>query len=230
MEPTRPDHVRALLAEFGIIADRLSATVLLHQVHPIGDGPIDQRLREATAPVALTLLDLTLSPPHLAPTPLTVVENPSVLEEALARASTLPLACTSGQLRAVDHALLQLAVDQGVPLRYAGDLDTAGLQIATTVHQLYGAELVAMDAALVHAAKSTASAVPIGALPPAHANTELGQALRTGGRIVYQEHDAVLDRLLLTQEASLPATKAHDGGVRTTHVPKHRFPHERTQD
>ncbi|NMI54247.1 MULTISPECIES: DUF2399 domain-containing protein [unclassified Streptomyces] len=208
-EPTRPDHIRALLAEFGIIADRLSATVLLHQVRPTGDGPIDRRLREATAPVALTLLDLTLSPPRLAPTPLTVVENPSILEEALARASTLPLACTSGQLRAVDHALFQLAVDQGVPLRYAGDLDTAGLQIAATVHQLYGAELVAMDATIVHTTRSTPSAVPIGALPPAHSSTELGQALHAGGRIVYQEHDAVLDRLLATQDANVTTSKAH---------------------
>ncbi|MFE7927507.1 DUF2399 domain-containing protein [Streptomyces sp. NPDC057456] len=230
-EPTRPDHVRALLAEYGIIADRLSATILLHQVHPLGDGPIDQRLREATAPVALTLLDLTLSPPRLAPVPLTVVENPSVLEEALARASTLPLACTSGQLRAVDHALLQLAVDQGVPLRYAGDLDTAGLQIAATVHRLYGAELVAMDPTIVHATRTTPSAVSIGALPPAHGSTELGQALHTGGRIVYQEHDAVLDRLLATPEASIPAPKTPDAGARTAHLgPENRCPPERTQD
>ncbi|WUM95886.1 DUF2399 domain-containing protein [Streptomyces sp. NBC_00322] len=138
-----------------------------------------------------------------------MVENPSILEEALARASTLPLACTSGQLRAVDHALFQLAVDQGVPLRYAGDLDTAGLQIAATVHQLYGAELVAMDAAIVRATGSTPSAVPIGALPPAHSSTELGRALHAGGRIVYQEHDAVLDRLLATEEARVPDSKAH---------------------
>ncbi|MDQ0577925.1 hypothetical protein QF030_000103 [Streptomyces rishiriensis] len=107
-----------------------------------------------------------------------MVENPSILEEALARASTLPLACTSGQLRAVDHALFQLAVDQGVPLHYAGDLDNAGLQIAATVHQLYGAELVAMGATIVHTTRSTPSAIPIGALPPAHSSTELGHAHR----------------------------------------------------
>jgi hypothetical protein len=61
-----------------------------------------------------------------------VVENPSVLEAALARGHTAPLACTSGQLRAVDHALLQLAVDQGVALQYAGDMDGPGLGIAHT--------------------------------------------------------------------------------------------------
>ncbi|WP_326647262.1 DUF2399 domain-containing protein [Streptomyces sp. NBC_01750] len=195
-EPTRPDHIRAMLARHGVIADRLSATVLLYRVNALGDGPIDRRLRESTAPVALTLLDLTLTPPLLAPQPLTVVENPSVLEAALACAGSASLACTSGQLRAVDHTLLQLAADQGVPLRYAGDLDSAGLQIASVVQQLYGAELVAMDAATAQEAAISPSAVPLEALPDSYANTEVGETLLAGGRNVYQEHDAILTRLL----------------------------------
>lgn len=161
----RPDHVRALLAEMGIIADRLSATVLLHNVRVIGDGVIDRRLRDATAPVALTLLDLVEYPPSFAPQTLTVVENPSVLEEALVRGARLPLASTSGHLRGVDHALLQLATDQGVVLRYAGDLDPDGCQIAAQVVEYYGAQLIAMD-------------------------------LDTPERIVFQEHDAILDLVL----------------------------------
>ncbi|MER5459058.1 TIGR02679 domain-containing protein, partial [Micromonospora sp. NPDC002389] len=71
-EPTRPDLVRNLLADVGILADRLSATVLLLNVDAVGDGPIDRRLRESTLPVALTLLDLIAAPPVLAPVPLTV--------------------------------------------------------------------------------------------------------------------------------------------------------------
>ncbi|MFJ7593473.1 DUF2399 domain-containing protein [Streptomyces sp. NPDC097617] len=193
------------------IADRLSSTVLLHNVEATGDGPIDRRLRDSNAPVALTLLDLTISPPTLGPAPLTVVENPSILEEALTRGSTQPLACTSGQLRAVDHTLFQLALDQGVPLRYAGDLDTAGLQIAATVQQTYGAELVAMEVALVRQAGETASAIPIGFLPEAHSGTELGQALLTGGRIVYQEHDAILDRLLTPPTTHHPPFPSNSG-------------------
>ncbi|MEU0484025.1 TIGR02679 domain-containing protein [Streptosporangium sp. NPDC006013] len=141
----RPDHVRALLAEMGIIADRLSATVLLHNVRVIGDGIIDRRLRDATAPIALTLLDLVEYPPKFAPQTLTVVENPSVLEEALVRGARLPLASTSGHLRGVDHALLQLATDQGVVLRYAGDLDRGGYEIAAQVVEHYGAQIIAMD-------------------------------------------------------------------------------------
>jgi hypothetical protein len=46
-----------------VIADRLTATVLLYQVSAVGEGPIDRRLRDSETPVALTLLDLTLRPP-----------------------------------------------------------------------------------------------------------------------------------------------------------------------
>jgi hypothetical protein len=125
-----------------------------------------------------------------------VVENPSVLEAALARGHTAPLACTSGQLRAVDHALLQLAVDQGVALRYAGDLDGPGLGIAHTVVRLYGATLVAMDLATLHGAGPQPSAVPLGPLPTEHLDPQLAHELRNVGRVVFQEHDAVLGRLL----------------------------------
>lgn len=197
VEPTRPDRIRALLEQTGVVPDRLTATVLLHHVQAIGDGPVDRRLRDAVAPVALHLFDLTRTPPRLDPTQvLTVVENPSVLEAAFAYGHTAPLACTSGQLRAVDHALLQLAVDQGVALRYAGDLDGPGLAIAHTVARLYGARRVAMDLATLHDAGTRPSAVVLGPLPAEDIDLQLTRELRNVGRVVFQEHDAVLDRLL----------------------------------
>lgn len=197
VEPTRPDRIRALLEQTGVVPDRLTATVLLHHVQVVGDGPVDRRLRHAVAPVALHLFDLTRTPPHLNPAQvLTVVENPSVLEAALACGRTAPLACTSGQLRAVDHALLQLAVDQGVSLRYAGDLDGPGLGIAHTVARLYGATLAAMDLATLHDAGTHPSAVPLGPLPTEHIDPQLAHGLRNVGRVVFQEHDAILGRLL----------------------------------
>ncbi|RLL70024.1 DUF2399 domain-containing protein [Streptomyces sp. Z26] len=201
-EPSRPDLVRALLADYGVIADRLSATVLLYQVQAVGDGPVDRRLREAATPVALTLLDLTRTPPTLAPQVLTVVENPSVLEAAMACDSPGPLACTCGQLGSVDHTLLQLAVDQGIHLRYSGDLDGSGLRIAEYVARTYGAELVAMDASTVQDAGPEPSSVPLGPAPGTGEET-VWDALRAGGRAVFQEHDAVL-RQVLGQPASPP--------------------------
>ncbi len=194
-EPTRPDLIRALLFEVGVIADRLTATVLLHQVQVTGDGPIDRRLRDSDIPVALTLLDLTQNPPILAAQVLTVVENPSILEAAMVSGSRLPLACTSGHLGSVDHALLQLAVDQGVQLRYAGDLDNSGLRIAEYVAQTYGARLVTMDAATVAAAGPEPSMVPLSPLPAA-TDPELTKALRRSKYVIFQENDIILNQLL----------------------------------
>jgi uncharacterized protein (TIGR02679 family) len=187
-EPERPDRVRVLLAEVGVIADRLSATVLLHNVRVIGDGPIDRRLRDSTTPVALTLLDLTRHPPVFAPQILTVVENPSVLEAVMTAERTHAFAVTSGQLGSVDHALLQLAHDQGITLRYSGDLDSKGLQIAAAVVRDYGAKLLAMDIDTVKAFGSMT-------------------ALNTGGQVIFQENDIVLSRLLTP--LALPQTDDH---------------------
>jgi uncharacterized protein (TIGR02679 family) len=200
-EPTRPDLVRALLLDTGVIADRLTATVLLHQVHAVGDGPIDRRLRDSDTPVALTLLDLTQTPPTLARQTLTIVENPSVLEAAMAFHSPLPLACTSGHLGSVDHTLLQLAVNQGVRLRYAGDLDDRGLKIAEYVRQNYGAELVAMDAATVTAAGSEPSSVSLDPLLRP-TDLELAVALHSNGRVIFQENDVVVRQLLFRHSTS----------------------------
>lgn len=200
-EPNRPDLVRALLADYGVIADRLSATVLLHQVRAIGDGPVDRRLQESAVPVALTLLDLTHTPPTLAPQTLTVVENPSVLEAAMACASPAALACTSGQLGSVDHTLLQLAVDQGIRLRYSGDLDRAGLQIANYVARNYGAELVAVDENTVHQTGPEPSVIM---LDPAQETgaAQAWTALKAGDPVIFQEHDAVLRQIL--DESAVP--------------------------
>ncbi|MER5458047.1 DUF2399 domain-containing protein, partial [Micromonospora sp. NPDC002389] len=114
-----------------------------------------------------------------------VVENPSVLEIALIRRSRIPLACTSGQLRAVDHVLLQLAIRCGAHIRYAGDIDTAGLQIADAVVRLYNAELLAMDPMTVHAATKASS--KSGEDPTGSTD---GQNI-----VVFQEHDVVLARI-----------------------------------
>ncbi|RJQ86637.1 DUF2399 domain-containing protein [Amycolatopsis panacis] len=208
-EPTRPDLIRAMLTKVGILADRLSATVLLHQVQVTGDGPVDRRLRDATTPVPVTLLDLTVHPPALAPQVLTVVENPSVLEAAMRCGSPIALACTSGHLGSVDHALLQLAVDHGVDLRYAGDLDGPGLRIAGQVAAIYGATLIAMSPDVVRRAGPAPSAVAFGD-PPEWIDPELRDAIASSGRVVYQEHDAALEVLFGSDQpmATIPKPDA----------------------
>ncbi|MGV9763572.1 TIGR02679 domain-containing protein [Micromonospora tulbaghiae] len=194
-EPNRPDLVRALLATVGVIADRLSATVLLFNVEAVGSGPIDRRLRDSPAPVALTLLDLVQHPPVLAPQTLTVVENPSVMEIAFTAGVRQPMACTSGQLRAIDHVLFQLAVAHGVRVRYAGDIDTAGKQIAAVVVSSYGAELIAMDDDTASEAQHHPPATPW----PRPREGEQPHAPTASTAAVYQEHDVLLARILGAQ-------------------------------
>ena len=195
VEPTRPDSARALLARVGVLADRLSATVLVQNLLVTGTGVVDERLRLGGGPVPLTLYDLTVHPPTLAAAPLLVVENPSVLEAAMAIGFTGALACTSGHLRAVDHALLERAVDCGMHLSYAGDIDRDGLIIAKQVQDLYGAQLIGMDKEVIAKAELCPSAVPIGALPDG-IPSELAAALSAHGRAVYQENDVILETLL----------------------------------
>jgi uncharacterized protein (TIGR02679 family) len=144
MAPSRPNATRALLARAGVIPDRLSSAVLVLNVTASGHGPVDERLRLGGGPVPLTLYDLTVHPPVLVAEQLLVVENPSVLEAAMAAGFGGALACTSGHLRAVDHEFLQRVVDCGLPLSYAGDVDRDGLIIAEQIRALYGARLVGM--------------------------------------------------------------------------------------
>jgi uncharacterized protein (TIGR02679 family) len=222
-EPTTtPAADRAALAKVGILADRLSQTVLTYNLRALGDGPADRALNSAHAdhrPHHLTYYDLTEHPPSFdAAQPWIVVENPSVIEEALARASTMALVCTSGQLTAVDHAILALARDAGVPIRYSGDLDLPGRQIAASVKTRYGAEPHLMDArteqtAATHGPLARASG-DIPALPgpsrvPAVTSPGTLDAGSAERFVVYQEHPVLLD-LLLGPDPHDPLAPAED--------------------
>ncbi|GAA0325209.1 hypothetical protein GCM10010302_75390 [Streptomyces polychromogenes] len=200
-EPQTPAQERVLLAHLGIIADRLSQTVLMLNVNATGDGPADRALRQAFAdgrPVHLTLHDLTRHPPRFdASAPWSVVENPSVVDEAMMRGMRTPVVCTSGTLTAVDHVLLALAHDQGVSLCYSGDIDAAGHSIARAVHTRYGARVQHMDpATLQHAAtyvrQTPAQNCPLDVRPPRSGTLPDD----SGGLPLYQEHPAVLNLLL----------------------------------
>ncbi|MFJ7212884.1 DUF2399 domain-containing protein [Amycolatopsis sp. NPDC098790] len=213
---SRPDAVRALLARSGVLADRLSSSVVVLNLQASGTGVVDERLRLGGAPVPLTLFDLTVNPPTLIDEAVLVVENPSVIEAALAAGFTGPIACTSGHLRAVDHAFLQRAIDCGVRLSYAGDVDRDGLIIAAQVRKLYGARILAMDHATVTEANAAPSAVPLGPLPE-ETPPELVAALTDRGRAVYQEHDVLLNVLL----GDPPAVAANDDPLKTATVQRH---------
>ncbi|GAA0546500.1 hypothetical protein GCM10010172_30220 [Paractinoplanes ferrugineus] len=133
-----------LLTRCGIVPDRISSTVIVLGIDAVGQSPIDDVVRQARAaprPLHLSLYDLTMNPPIFSNAETVhVVENPSVLEEALIRRYRGPLACTSGTLSAVDHCFLQKLVDDRVPIVYSGDDDPTGRGITRTVYNRYGAD------------------------------------------------------------------------------------------
>ncbi|MEJ3741828.1 DUF2399 domain-containing protein [Actinomycetes bacterium KLBMP 9797] len=141
-----PNNRFTLLARAGIYPDRVSATVIGLNLAATGDSPVDEAIRAATAcrrPLHISLYDLTVHRPHISPAaPVLVVENPSVIEEALIRGYPGPLACTSGALSAVDHEFLQQMADDGVPIHYSGDHDPAGVYIAELVRTRFGAHII----------------------------------------------------------------------------------------
>ncbi|MCM3920123.1 DUF2399 domain-containing protein [Frankia sp. AiPs1] len=141
-----PNSRAALLARCGIHVDRISSTVIGFNLVATGDGPIDDAIRAATAsrrPLHLSLYDLIMHRPHISPArPVLVVENPSVIEEAIIRGCQEPLACTSGSLAAVDHEFLQYLADDGVPILYSGDQDSSGENISELVRTRFGARVL----------------------------------------------------------------------------------------
>ncbi|MCE7011815.1 DUF2399 domain-containing protein [Kibdelosporangium philippinense] len=216
-QPDTPAAARATLARVGVFADRLSQTVLTLNVDAVGDGPVDRALRLARVdrrPLHLTLYDLTCSPPTLAAgQPWLVVENQSVVDEALIRHTTEPIVCTAGSLSAVDHVVLALANDAGIPIRYAGDLDESGHAIAESVRSRYGGQIVHMDEQTARAAEA---AGPLANQPPTVPVLDGPSRVRLrgprpqpidpntnahtdhDGYVVFQEHSVVLDRLVGT--------------------------------
>ncbi|MFF3337858.1 TIGR02679 domain-containing protein [Streptomyces flavidovirens] len=208
--PDTPAAERALLARVGIVADSLSQTVLVLNVNATGDGPTDRSLRlahEDQRPAHLTLHDLTTHPPTLdRAQPWLVVENPSVIHEALMRGVRSPIVCTSGTLTAVDHVLLSLARTRGISMEYSGDIDTGGRNIAAAAHRRYDVPSREMDNETLRAALA-AGALSEGPLPvptlagpsytPPTADCDPGNG-RVGDPdpVIFQEHPTVLDRLL----------------------------------
>jgi uncharacterized protein (TIGR02679 family) len=124
-----------------------------------------------------------------------VVENPSMLSEALRRFGVAcpPLVCTSGWPNGAVIALLRQLARMGVELRYHGDLDGEGLRIAAHVAQRTGAQPWRMTSADYLAALRPGRP-PVGRVTEAPWDPELSVALRQHGVAVPEED--VCDDLL----------------------------------
>lgn len=200
--PRSADERRELWARFGVLLDDLAATVLVLNLWPAPGRGLAGWLREAAAdgtPFRLTLHQLERYPLRFDPAPVFVCENPAVLRAAAERlgAASRPLVCVEGQPSTAFLRLGEALRAAGAPLRYHGDFDWPGLQIAAGVMARTGAtpwHLTADDyrAAAARLPRETDRLAGDPVVAPW--DSGLAPAMAADGRVVYEE--MVLDDLL----------------------------------
>lgn len=70
-----------------------------------------------------------------------IVENSGVFSSLLDDVPDAPLVCTHGQFKLAAYRLLDMLVASGCQLKYAGDFDPEGLQMAARLKERYGDKL-----------------------------------------------------------------------------------------
>lgn len=195
---------RALWALAGIADDALSATVLTAGLRPEGTGAVARALTvltDAGHAAHITLAQLR-DPGELllAPGPVHITENPSIVALAVGRfgPSCPPLVCTAGWPNSAAVLLLRRLAATGATLRYHGDFDGEGLRIAAYVRATTGAGLWRMsttDYLSAHTAAPTGP--PPGRVTDAPWDAELATVLHKSGVAVLEEQmaDALLEDL-----------------------------------
>ena len=70
-----------------------------------------------------------------------IVENSGVFSSLLDDVPDAPIVCTHGQFKLAAYRLLDMLVASGCRLKYAGDSDPEGLQMAARLKERYGDKL-----------------------------------------------------------------------------------------
>jgi uncharacterized protein (TIGR02679 family) len=222
--PTDAESRRALWEAVGVACDTLSTAVLVAGLRPVVEGPLGATLRAwadagqaawitmaqlRTSRVATGEDDLMLSVLQPSALPVAgrervwVVENPSVVAEALGRfgAACPPIVCTSGWPTSAAIQLLRDLTAGGAALRYHGDLDGEGVRIAAHVMQRTSAVPYAMSAA-DYRGRVGGDGPSVGRVTDAPWDSALAPAMHRHGVAVTEEQ--VCDELLtaMAEEAA----------------------------
>ena len=189
-------------AVLGILCDELSGPALVLNLRAAGDGATSRSLQwyaAAGEPCYLSTRQLlraetAFTPETVGPT-VFVCENPSVVAAAANRLgpASQPLVCVDGQPRTAVRLLLNQLTSAGVRLRYHGDFDWPGLQIANTILARHQAEPWQMSAS--HYRLAATGTLGLSGPPVAASwDDELMPAMSALGRAIHEEQ--VLDELL----------------------------------
>lgn len=193
---------RDIWASAGVLVNALARPALSLNLPLAGRQSGGQCLAPGE-PAYLSLRQLLRAPPAwaVAGQVVFVCENPNLVAMAadLLGASCAPLVCTDGMPAAAQRCLLQQLVAAGAKLRYHGDFDWPGLQIANQVRRLCGAaghwqpwRLCAAD--YQHACHTSAGRPLQGPAVAAAWDSTLAAVMQTAGRAIDEE--ALADCLL----------------------------------
>lgn len=193
---------RATLAAAGLLSDDLLSQALVLNLPGRGATATDELLAAAARagePVPLPLGLLERAPPllkRIAGQVVSVCENPWVLVTAARRlgAGAAPLVCVRGESTVAVTTLLALLDQKGARLRYHGDFDWAGIEIAERVRREVRWAPWRYDAAAYEAAVRDDDANLTGTPRSPSWDLALGDAMRRHGKQV--EEEAVLDDLV----------------------------------
>lgn len=188
--PTAEDG-RRLWSSVGVLPDGFSSTVLVLGLTGTGDDPVARMLRDsapAGEPVALTESQLRRWPVRADAAVVYAFENPSILAQAARDTwQRPPLVCTSGWPNVASITLLRQLGEAGTRVRYHGDFDARGVEIAQMLRTRLGVEPWRMSAADYESSAARARVAIRGDVPEADWDARLAPAMRTHGLAVYEE-------------------------------------------
>ena len=188
---------RELWRGAGVLTDTVSSTVLTLGLAPTGDGWREAWLCSRAAAgeeVHLTLRDLDRICWRVPEgTLVSVCENPRVLEAAMDAGARAPLVCTAGSAASATTSLLRRLVEGGARLRYHGDFDWPGIELANRMREVAPAapwRMLAADyeQAVLHAQQRGSVLQPLPGQPvQAGWDAELAPAMESLGVTVHEE-------------------------------------------
>ena len=191
---SRTDRRRDTWAAAGVLCDALSAPPVVLNLRSTANHFLGEILRHAAKigePIHLTLRQLLrypLSPDDsLRGVPVFVCENPTITAlaaDALGPASH-PLVCINGEPATPARTLLRQLREAGADIRYHGDFDWRGVQIAGRVFRCCGARPWRFDATAYRAAPKQKNLD--GSPSETPWDPELSAAMASLGKSVHEE-------------------------------------------
>ncbi len=156
-DATPDETTRDIWARAGVLVNELARPALLLNLPVQADG---EPVCTPGEPAYLSLRQLLRTPPRWAVNDRTVFvcENPNLVAIAADRLGVgcAPLVCTDGMPAAAQRTLLIQLAQAGASLRYHGDFDWPGVQIANHVMRTWGAHPWRLGAPDYEAATATA--------------------------------------------------------------------------